>query len=59
MSEDEFEELLNDGVAPVVVFGYEFGAGTVLRGLDPVAFRQAFLDELDILELEEVDDDNV
>lgn len=53
MSEDEFEELLNDGVDPVVVFGYEYGAGSVLRGMDYVAFRQAFLDELDILELEE------
>lgn len=42
--EGEFFELLNDCWEPVSVCGFEFYAGRALRELDPIAFRESFLD---------------
>lgn len=53
MSEDEFERYLNFYYDDVEVFGNFYEMGTALRALDPVAFRQAYLDYLDAEGLEE------
>nr|DAV40554.1 MAG TPA: hypothetical protein [Caudoviricetes sp.] len=45
--EDTFADRLNDCYGPVSVCGYEYDAGRVLREVDPVAFREGFLDWLD------------
>ena len=45
--EDTFADGLNDCYGPVSVCGYEYDAGRVLREVDPVAFREGFLDWLD------------
>ncbi len=55
MSEDEFEDYLNECKDDVVLFGYTFPAGWALRKLDPIAFREAFLDHLDYDGLEETE----
>lgn len=45
--EDEFSEQLDDCWEPVSVCGYEYCAGRALRELDPIAFRESFLDWID------------
>lgn len=44
--ENQFEDYLND-TDVVYVLGFTFGAGTVLRDMDPIAFRGAYLDWVD------------
>lgn len=44
---DEYCEMLNDLYGTVLVAGYEFDAGTVLREMDPIAFRCGMLDWID------------
>jgi len=46
---NEYRELLNELYGPVKVAGLEFEAAEVLEKLDPVAFRQGYLDYLDSL----------
>ena len=45
--EDAFENDLTDCYDMVSVCGYEYEAGRVLRALDPIAFRESFLDWID------------
>ena len=45
--EDSFEEGLDDCWELVSVCGYKYGAGRSLRKLDPIAFRESFLDWID------------
>lgn len=45
--EDSFEEGLSDSWGTVSVCGYEYDAGRALRELDPIAFRESFLDWID------------
>lgn len=40
---DAYEEMLNELYSPAEVGGYTFPAGTALRQLDPIAFREGFL----------------
>ena len=40
---DAFEEFLNSVYRPVTVANISWEAGTVLRKMDPVAFREAYL----------------
>lgn len=47
MSEEEFEDMLNDCYEPVKICGMEYEQGTALKKLDPVAFRCA-LSDMDI-----------
>ena len=47
MSEDEFEDVIDGVYDSVVVCGIEFTPGQILRRLDPIAFREAYLDYLD------------
>lgn len=47
--EDRFAEHLDDCWEPVSACGFEFGAGRVLRELDPIAFRESFLGWIDVL----------
>lgn len=44
MTEDEFEEYLNDCYEPVSVCGMQYEQGRILRKLDPIAFRCAMSD---------------
>ena len=45
--EDSFEEGLGDCWGTVSVCGYEYDAGRALRELDPIVFRESFLDWID------------
>lgn len=44
---DAYEEMLNELHHPADVAGYTFPAGTALRQLDPIAFREEFLNYQD------------
>ena len=37
--EDQYEEMLNDIYGTVGVCGFEYGQGTLLREIDPIAFQ--------------------
>ena len=45
--EDRFTEMLDDCYDLVPVCGYEYAAGHAFRELDPIAFRESFLDWID------------
>ena len=45
MSEDEFNDVLNDCYEDVTICGYTMSQGDILRQCDPVAFRCALADE--------------
>jgi len=45
VDEKEFEEMLNENYDTVKVMGMEYGQGTALKELDPIAFRCAMADE--------------
>jgi hypothetical protein len=45
LSEDEYEEMLNELYGTVSICGMEFDSGRVLRELDPTAFRCGMADE--------------
>lgn len=40
MTDDQFEEPLNQINDPITIFGIEFDVGTAFRKLDQVAFQQ-------------------
>lgn len=46
--EDRFAEGLDDCCEPVSVCGFMFDAGRALRELDSIAFRESFLDWIDM-----------
>lgn len=46
--EDRFAEGLDDCCELVSVCGFMFDAGRALRKLDPIAFRESFLDWIDM-----------
>lgn len=45
MTEDEFEEQLNDLYGKVIICGQEFSAGSAYRELDPTGFDTALDDQ--------------
>lgn len=45
--EDRFTEMLDDCYDLVPVCGYEYAAGRAFRELDPIAFRESFLNWID------------
>lgn len=47
--EEHFCDFLNTDLNKVVIFDLEYGAGEVLKEIDPVAFRTAMNDYLDCL----------
>lgn len=55
MTEEEYEEYLNEEFTVQEIMGDDYGAGSVLRAVDPIAFRESFLDFLDSAELTEVE----
>ena len=52
MTRDEFEDLVNESNPQVTVGRLAYGAGTVLRAVDPLQFNQDFFDYLQYLEEE-------
>lgn len=44
---NEFEEVLNSLESEVDIIGYTFPAGTVLREMDPTAFREEMMTYFD------------
>jgi len=44
MSEQDFLEMINETEPEVVIFGIRFGAGDILKEMDPIAFRVMFSD---------------
>lgn len=49
-SEDDYEEYLNDNEEIVRIGAYlTYGQGAVLRAVDPVAFRCAYLEHIDFI----------
>lgn len=55
-SEDDFVDILNEEYGEVEIVGYTYMAGDVLREIDPIAFRELYLDWLDS---EGIDEDDV
>lgn len=53
MSEDEFEDYLNEEFTVEEIMGDGYGAGSVLKAVDRIAFRESFLNYLDANDLEE------
>jgi chaperonin cofactor prefoldin len=51
--EDDFEEFLNDET--VSIGNLTYGQGDVLKSVDPTAFRCAYNDHLDTLDIEDFD----
>lgn len=49
-------EFLNDALPVIDINGMRYLAGDVLREIDPIAFRQDFLDYLDMFDWEELDE---
>lgn len=45
MSDDDYEDLLNDIYEPVVIAGHEYCVGFILRQIDKPAFREGQLME--------------
>jgi len=45
IEDDEYEEMLNELYGTVTVCGMEYDAGTVLKEVDPIAFRCGVADE--------------
>ena len=46
---NDFEDYLNDSCETVNVCGYEYEQGSILRKIDPVAFKCAYDDEVDYI----------
>jgi hypothetical protein len=44
---EQFDELLNEIHEPVIVCGYEYEPAQALRELDPIAYREEFLNWCD------------
>ena len=53
LTEDEYEDVLNEIYGTVEVCGMTFDSGAILRELDPTAFRCGQVDYEDSLEPEE------
>ena len=47
MSDDDYEEILNDTYAEVEICGYMYSQGTAIRELDNTAFRVGKSEEID------------
>lgn len=45
--EDEYRDFLTDVYGTILVAGYEFDAGAIVREMDPIAFRCGMLDWVD------------
>ncbi len=45
---DRYENMLNEVYEPVSICGYSYEQGSALKELDPIAFRQGFLDYIDV-----------
>jgi hypothetical protein len=45
MSDDDYEEMLDDIYGEVSVCGYKYGSGQLLKEIDPTAFRCGKSDE--------------
>lgn len=46
-TEKDFEKMMNDEYELATIAGHSYGAGYALRLVDPILFRQAYLDWLD------------
>lgn len=46
---NDYEEFINECYATVNICGYEYEQGTLLRKIDPVAFKCAYDDECDYM----------
>jgi len=44
MSEQDFLEMINETEPEVVIYGFRFGAGNILKEMDPIAFQVMFSD---------------
>lgn len=55
VSENEFEEYLNDSFTVEEIMGDGYGAGSVFRAVDGIAFRESFLNYLDAVGAEETE----
>ena len=53
LTEDEFEEALDDIYGDVEIAGHKYSTGQTLREIDPIAFRCGLADYGDSLETEE------
>lgn len=53
MTEEEYEDLLNENYGEVMIAGHAFEVGTSLRILDYIAFREGYLDYIDAIERDE------
>lgn len=45
--EDEYRDFLSDVYGTILVAGYEFDAGAIVRAMDPIGFRCGMLDWVD------------
>lgn len=50
---DRFDEFLDEVTEPMVIFGMTYTVSDVLRNVDPIAYRECFLDWLDANDEEE------
>jgi len=55
--EARYEEDLNDAYGEVEVCGYTYSAGTVLKTIDPIAFRCGFVDWMNAAGWEDYSDE--
>ena len=58
LTEDQYEEQLNDCYETVTICGMEYEQGRALRELDPVAFRCGMADEPEVWICDECDDEH-
>lgn len=56
MTEDKFEDYLNETYGPIEIFGTEFECGTTLRKVDEVMFSEFRLEECDHITRNIIDD---
>lgn len=56
--ESDFEDYMDECFDDVQVCGYSYSAGSALRELDPIAFREEFNNWLDSKENDEVEEYN-
>jgi len=45
ITEDEYEEMLNDAYGDVDICGYKYSAGHALKEIDPIAFNVGMSDQ--------------
>jgi len=54
-TERDFQEMLNDEYEPVEIMGSTYYIGNIIREIDPILFRSAYFDYLDLLERDGLD----